>query len=259
MKFTLYTADCTGNAKNTNYPHQKVITSEADLKKAVAFDHVCALYDNFSRSDTNFQLSDVVPMDCDNDHSDDTDEWITPEKLSEMLTDVAFAVTYSRHHMLAKGSVSARPRFHVFFPTTPCKDATFHKAIKTRIYKELPFFDGNALDASRFLFGSKGEVVWHEGSLTIEDWLTLMKSNRSIPEGQQQHPVPHGRKAGQAVRCHRGCPCEVPRKGCGMRSAAGRCGTGEYLGKCLQVRQESHLAGRICATRPVQRKQPDSG
>ena len=92
MKFTLYTADCTGNAKNTNYPHQKVITSEADLKKAVAFDHVCALYDNFSRSDTNFQLSDVVPMDCDNDHSDDTDEWITPEKLSEMLTDVAHTV-----------------------------------------------------------------------------------------------------------------------------------------------------------------------
>ena len=198
MKFTLYTADCTGNAKNTNYPHQKVITSEADLKKAVAFDHVCALYDNFSRSDTNFQLSDVVPMDCDNDHSDDTDEWITPEKLSEMLTDVAFAVTYSRHHMLAKGSVSARPRFHVFFPTTPCKDATFHKAIKTRIYKELPFFDGNALDASRFLFGSKGEVVWHEGSLTIEDWLTLMKSNRSIPEGQRNSTL--SRIAGRLVK-----------------------------------------------------------
>ena len=198
MKFTLYTADCTGNAKNTIYPHQKVITSEADLKKAVAFDHVCALYDNFSRSDTNFQLSDVVPMDCDNDHSDDTDEWITPEKLSEMLTDVAFAVTYSRHHMLAKGSVSARPRFHVFFPTTPCKDATFHKAIKARIYKELPFFDGNALDASRFLFGSKSEVVWHEGSLTIEDWLTLMKSNRSIPEGQRNSTL--SRIAGRLVK-----------------------------------------------------------
>lgn len=168
------------------------------MKEAVAFDHVCALYDNFSRSDTNFQLSDVVPMDCDNDHSDDTDEWITPEKLSEMLTDVAFAVTYSRHHMLAKGSVSARPRFHVFFPTTPCKDATFHKAIKTRIYKELPFFDGNALDASRFLFGSKGEVVWHEGSLTIEDWLTLMKSNRSIPEGQRNSTL--SRIAGRLVK-----------------------------------------------------------
>lgn len=107
MKFTLYTADCTGNAKNTLYPHQKVITSEADLKKAVASDHVCAKYDNDTRSDANFQFSDVVPMDCDNDHSDNPDDWVTPEKLAEMLTDVAFAVTYSRHHMLDKGFVSA--------------------------------------------------------------------------------------------------------------------------------------------------------
>ena len=70
--------------------------------------------------------------------------------------------------------------------------------IKTRIYKELPFFDGNALDASRFLFGSKGEVVWHEGSLTIEDWLTLMKSNRSIPEGQRNSTL--SRIAGRLVK-----------------------------------------------------------
>ena len=198
MKFTLYTADCTGNAKNTLYPNQKVITSEADLKKAVAFDHVCALYDNYSRSDANFQLSDVVPMDCDNDHSDDPEEWITPEKLSDMLGDVAYAITYSRHHMLAKGTVTARPRFHVFFPTTPCKDAAFHKSVKSRIYKELPFFDGNALDASRFLYGSKGDVVWHEGSLSIEDWLTLMKSNRSIPQGQRNSTM--SRIAGRLVK-----------------------------------------------------------
>ena len=198
MKFTLYTADCTGNAKNTLYPHQKVITSEADLKKAVTADHVCALYANNARSDANFQLSDVVPMDCDNDHSDNPDEWITPEKLEGMLSDVAYAITYSRHHMLDKGSVSARPRFHVFFPTTPCKDAVFHKAIKARIFKELPFFDGNALDASRFLFGSKGDVVWHEGSLTIEDWLTLMKSSRSIPEGQRNSTM--SRMAGRLVK-----------------------------------------------------------
>ena len=198
MKFTLYTADCTGNAKNTLYPHQKVITSEADLRKAVTADHVCALYANNARSDANFQLSDVVPMDCDNDHSDNPDEWITPEKLEGMLSDVAYAITYSRHHMLDKGSVSARPRFHVFFPTTPCKDAVFHKAIKARIFKELPFFDGNALDASRFLFGSQGDVVWHEGSLSIEDWLTLMKSNRSIPEGQRNSTM--SRMAGRLVK-----------------------------------------------------------
>ena len=158
MKFTLYTANCTGNEKNILYPNQKVITSEADLKKAVVYDHVCAQYENFARSDANFLLSDVVPMDCDNDHSDDPKDWITQEKLASFLSDVAFAVTYSRHHMLAKGSKSARPRFHVFFPTAPCKDANSHKAIKQKIHKELPFFDGNALDASRFLFGCSSDL-----------------------------------------------------------------------------------------------------
>lgn len=198
MKFTLYTADCVGNEKNILYPHQKVITSEADLKKAVAADHVCALYDHFSRSDANFQLSDVVPMDCDNDHSDNPDDWMTAEKLSALLSDVAFAITYSRHHNLPKGTVSARPRFHVFFPTCACKDAGIHKSVKVRIFKELPFFDGNALDASRFLFGAKGDVYWHEGSLTIEDWLLLMKQNRSIPEGQRNSTM--SRIAGRLVK-----------------------------------------------------------
>ena len=185
MKFTLYTANCTGNEKNVLYPNQKVITAEADLKKAISYDHVCAKYQNDTRGDANFLVSDVVPMDCDNDHSDSPEEWITPQFLADNLCDVAFAVTYSRHHMLAKGNQSARPRFHVFFPTAPCKDANSHKAIKQKIHKELPFFDGNALDAARFLFGCPSDVFWHEGSLSIEDWLTLMKSNRSIPQGQR--------------------------------------------------------------------------
>lgn len=132
MKFTLYTANCTGNEKNVLYPNQKVITSEADLKKAVVYDHVCAQYENFARSDANFLLSDVVPMDCDNDHSDDPKDWITPQFLADNLCDVAFAVTYSRHHMLAKGDKSARPRFHVFFPTSPCKNATMHNVWRSR-------------------------------------------------------------------------------------------------------------------------------
>jgi len=140
MKFTLYTANCTGNEKNVLYPNQKVITAEADLKKAISYDHVCAKYQNDTRGDANFLVSDVVPMDCDNDHSDSPEEWITPQFLADNLCDVAFAVTYSRHHMLAKGNQSARPRFHVFFPTIPCNDANSHKAIKQKIHKELPFF-----------------------------------------------------------------------------------------------------------------------
>lgn len=198
MKFTIYTADCTGNEKNTLYPNQRVITCEGDLKKSITADHVCALYKNNIRSDSNFMVSDVVPMDCDNDHSDNPDEWITPEFLADNLTDVAFAITYSRHHMMPKGNKSARPRFHVFFPTAPCNDAHTHKAIKAKIYKELSFFDGNALDASRFLFGCPSDVYWHEGSLSIEDWLTLMKSNRNIPQGQRNSTM--SRIAGKLVK-----------------------------------------------------------
>lgn len=198
MKFTIYTADCTGNEKNTLYPNQRVITCEGDLKKSITYDHVCAQYQNNTRSDANFIVSDVVPMDCDNDHSENPDEWITPDFLADNLTDVAFAVTYSRHHMLSKGNKSDRPRFHVFFPTAPCNDALSHKAIKAKIYKELPFFDENALDASRFLFGCPSDVYWHEGSLSIEDWLTLMKSNRSIPQGQRNSTM--SRIAGKLVK-----------------------------------------------------------
>lgn len=198
MKFTIYIADCTGNEKNTLYPNQRVITCEGDLKKSITYDHVCVQYQNNTRSDANFIVSDVVPMDCDNDHSDNPDEWITPEFLADNLTDVAFAVTYSRHNMLPKGNKSARPRFHVFFPTAPCNDALSHKAIKAKIYKELPFFDGNALDASRFLFGCPSDVYWHEGSLSIEDWLTLMKSNRNIPQGQRNSTM--SRIAGKLVK-----------------------------------------------------------
>ena len=151
MNFTLYTANCIGNPQNSLYPDKVEINGADDMKAAVAYDHVCAEFRNSHRSSAEFLSADNIPMDCDNDHSDDPKDWITPEMLMNSLGDVAFAVTYSRHHMLAKGSKSARPRFHVFFPTAPCNDANSHKAIKQKIHKELPFFDGNALDASRFL------------------------------------------------------------------------------------------------------------
>ena len=45
---------------------------------------------------------------------------------------------------------------------------------------------------------SIGDVYWHEGSLSIEDWLTLMKSNRNIPQGQRNSTM--SRIAGKLVK-----------------------------------------------------------
>lgn len=198
MKFTIYTADCTGNAKNTIYPHKKVITSGGDFKKAVVYDYVDAEYENNARSEANFRLADALTHDCDNDHSDDLAEWVTPDMLAERLTDVNYAVTFSRHHMLPKGNKTARPRFHVTFQIAPCTDPIAYKDLKKRIYNELPFFDRNTLDAARFMFGTAGEVIWHEGSLSIEDWLLLMKTKQSIPEGQRNSTM--SRFAGKLIK-----------------------------------------------------------
>ena len=198
MKFTLYTANCTGNEKNILYPNQKVITSEADLKKPLSTIMSCAQYENFARSDANFLLSDVVPMDCDNDHSDDPKDWITPQFLADNLCDVAFAVTYSRHHMLAKGDKSARPRFHVFFLLHPARTPRCIKQLKIRFIRNCRSLTEMHWMPLRFLFGCSSDVVWHEGSLSIEDWLTLMKSNRNIPQGQRNSTM--SRMAGKLVK-----------------------------------------------------------
>lgn len=198
MKFTLYTADCTGNPKNKLYPCEAVITSAADMKKSVRFDHVCARYTKNSRSETNFLSADNVPMDCDNSHSENPEDWITPETLDAILPDVQYVLVFSRSHMKEKENKAARPRFHVYFPTSLFEDAASYKALKSRIYQQYPFFDGNALDAARFLFGSEGDVLWHEGSLTIEDYMLLMQQKKSIPAGQRNNTL--SRYAGKLVK-----------------------------------------------------------
>ena len=73
-----------------------------------------------------------------------------------------------------------------------------YKSTKEKIQKELSFFDAGALGASRFLFGFPSDVFWHEGSLSIEDWLTLMQSNRNIPQGQRNSTL--SRFAGKLVK-----------------------------------------------------------
>ena len=102
MQLTICTANCTGNQKNCLYPNKRVVTSLDELKEAVKVDHVCAEYENNYRSADNFIKSDVIVMDCDNDHSDNPAEWITPDTLDELMPDVSYAIAPSRNNMLPK-------------------------------------------------------------------------------------------------------------------------------------------------------------
>ena len=174
MQFTLFSADCIGKAANCSYPHKVLVDDAMTMEGAVAHDHVCATYKNNYRNNANFQMSDVIPMDIDNDHSDNPADWITEDKMDELFGSIDYVLVPSRHHMLPKDGKSARPRYHVYFPIENCTDADEYTAIKVALQKAYSFFDDNALDAARFLFGADAdEVVWHEGWMLITDDLVI--------------------------------------------------------------------------------------
>lgn len=197
MKLILYTADCTGNAKNCKYPHKAVVSSADELRDAVGMDHVCARYRGGYRSVDNFISSNVVVMDCDNDHSEDPGEWITPGKLEEIFADVAYGLAPSRNNLTPKDGKAARPKFHVYFEIGEVVDAGKYAALKRAIFRAYPFFDGNALDAGRFLFGSRaGEAVWHDGWMTIDEVIGPVDEENDdlvltgvIPAGQRNNSM----------------------------------------------------------------------
>jgi putative DNA primase/helicase len=170
MQLILQTTDVVSDAKNCKYPHRAVVTNAGELQEAVKMDHVCAEYRGDYRSVTNFLRSNVIVMDCDNDHSDSPADWITSEKLDRMLPDVSYAIAPSRHHLMVKQGKSARPRFHVYFEINEIQDAEQYTRLKRAIQKAFSFFDDNALDAARFIFGAEtGETLWHDGWMTIEE------------------------------------------------------------------------------------------
>ena len=172
MKFVIYTANCTGNAANCEYPHKVDVDNPNVVQEAVKKDHVCACYKDNRRSKENFIASNVIVMDIDNDHTNNEQEYITKEKMDELFPDINYCLVPSRNHMLQKGNLPAAPRFHVMFPVEMITDANVYANLKERLAKIYPFFDNNALDAARFLFGCNvNEVVWHEGWMNIMDEL----------------------------------------------------------------------------------------
>src|SRR5699024_872501 len=62
--------------------------------------------------------------------------------------------------------------------------------------EKYPFFDGNALDAARFIFGADtGACIWHEGWLNIDEEVSMDPSYEEegeIPVGSG--PITEGRR-----------------------------------------------------------------
>lgn len=183
--FTIYSADVTGNPGNCSYPHKHIILDEDSLKAAVCHDYVCAEYKNSYRNGDNFIGSDCLPVDCDNDHSENPEDWITPEDVLQAFPGVTFAVHYSRFNNRVKNGKPARPKFHVLFPIDYVTDAAFYSNMKKLVNSIFPYFDTKALDAARFFFGTTAaEVALYPGRMNLTEYLNEDIFDEDMPEGQ---------------------------------------------------------------------------
>ena len=183
--FTIYSADVTGNPGNCSYPHKRVILDENSLKSAICHDYVCAEYKNNYRNGDNFIGSDCLPVDCDNDHSENPADWITPNDVMQAFPGVTFAVHFSRFNNKVKNGKPARPKFHILFPINYVTDSTLYRDMKKLVNSIFPYFDTKALDAARFFFGtSAADVALYPGRINLTEYLNEDIFDEDMSEGQ---------------------------------------------------------------------------
>lgn len=188
--FTIYSADVNGNPSNCSYPHKHVILDETNLRDAICHDYVCAEYKNSYRNGQNFIGSDCLPVDCDNDHSENPDDWMTPEDVMQVFPGVTFAVHYSRFNEREKNGKAARPKFHVLFPINYMTDAALYSNMKKLVNAIFPYFDTQALDAARFFFGTTvAEVALYPGRMNLTEFLDADIFDDGMPDSQNDGSV----------------------------------------------------------------------
>lgn len=207
-------------AQNKLYPNMKDVLTKEDLAFVARYDHVGATYKANWRSIDNFICSDCSMFDLDIDHSENTEEWLTPIDVQKAFPGVGFYVCYSRHHMKPKGAKAPRPKFHVYFPDIVFDNAEEYAAHKRKVCTYFTAFDQNAKGAARFLFGVEMPVVeFFPGDVLLYDFMqtvTVCKQDAEkyscegiIPEGERNHTMHryalakltrYGESSGEAYR-----------------------------------------------------------
>lgn len=203
MTFTLYSADSINTPGNCIYPNKIIVTDTASLESAVSHDYVCAEYRNSYRNNDNFLGADCLPVDCDNDHSENPSDWVTPDDIKKAFPKVSFAVHFSRYNMREKNGKPARPKFHVLFPIERITDADVYSEMKKLVNAIFPYFDTKALDSARFFFGTQSpKVELYQGEITLSEYLYSddfdedmyggsYGDNKVIPQGNRNSAMSH--------------------------------------------------------------------
>ena len=172
FQLSIHYADCRGRESNCRYPHNTSVHNAEELKPLLAFDHTFISFRNNYRDEDNFLCTDVVVVDCDNEHSDNADDWYGYEDFCELFSDVQFLAYTSRNHMKQKKEYSPRPRLRLIFPVNEITKADDYKKLLKRLQNFCPIFDANAMDAARFFYGNPdAEIFFHRGTKSMTDFL----------------------------------------------------------------------------------------
>lgn len=193
FKITLTPSNYYQDAKKSKYLNPVNIESLEDFKKVIVKDYACAVYKNNHRSADDFLYADAIVFDIDNDHSENPDNWMTPDKVSCFFSDVPIYIQYSRNHMKIKNGKPARPKFHIIMPIDKITDTNEYKSMKEKVHSIFPFVDKQALDSARLLFGtSEPKVDYIDGTRTLADFLKeyddevkFANLGETIPEGRR--------------------------------------------------------------------------
>lgn len=174
---------------NKIYSTHAVITSVEELCKAVQFDHMAGLFRNDTRANENFIQADALMMDCDNDSTDDSAMWLTPEKFSERLQGVPFYAVYSRNNMKEKEGKAPRPKWHVYLPLSETiTEGKQIRDLKECLLAVVPEFDKGAKDTARQFFGVENpQAVSFEGDMFIDEFITINGIKPKAKPKQETH------------------------------------------------------------------------
>jgi hypothetical protein len=169
------------------------------------YDYVAVAYRNGYRSKDNFLRTNCLALECDNDHSDDPKDWVTPDAVIARFPEVTAGFHFSRNHMKPKRGKAPRPKFHCFFLIDDMTDPAEYSGLKKRARVCFPYFDPKALDAARFFFGTAdAQVRFHAGTVTLNAYLDqhcpeedaflglpLPAPDGVIPEGSRNATLSH--------------------------------------------------------------------
>ena len=111
-------AAITGGTKNTLFSTTATEITEANASEFFRFDHTPILFKGGYCKGENFEYATCVPFDIDNSHSDNPDDWISPEDVQQQLQHrgINYWMVSSRNHFLSKEEKAPRPKFHVYLP-----------------------------------------------------------------------------------------------------------------------------------------------